>query len=157
MQICYARCNVVDSKSCKMAGKPQHRKDSIYFFCLMSPCPWIWVTPNLGVWCNSGSLSDLQSLITMSFMEISSQMWRKSMLPWCKIAESLMQLLCPQILCQVPAPAYNRNQQSWKPQETYTSFHHVRDFQLKALSILIPLSILDNYWTWVVKVLHTLN
>lgn len=74
MQICCVRCIVVDSKICGIA-----RKDSVYFnyIFLMSLCPWIWVTRNLGVWCNSRSFSDLQSLITVSFMEISLQMWKK--------------------------------------------------------------------------------
>lgn len=153
MQICDVRHNVADPESCGRAGKPSHRKDSVYFnyIFLTSPFPnppWptIWVTLNFGV------MSRMSSGFTINYNVfhgniITDVKERKNMLPRCRDCRILDAVApFPNSLINLSS-CLQQQSQSGKPQETETSPHHVPVFQLKSVSVLIRLSRLDNYWT----------
>lgn len=165
MQICYVRHNVVDPESCGRAGTPLHRKDSVYFnyIFLISPFPsqpWPRICFTLNFRLMIKILSGFMIIVNCNvfhgnFITVVDK--RKLMLPSCRNCGIL------DIVASFPRSLKNlssclqQESQSWKLQDTDTSSHHMPDFQLKPLSIFTLLSILDNYWTYVVQVLHVLN
>lgn len=111
------------------------------------PWPWIWVTLNFGVMIRISSGFTIINYNVFHGKFVTDVNERKRMLTCCRDCRILGTVSSfPNSLRNLRS-CLQQESQSWKPQEANTSSHHVRDFQLKPSSVLIPLSILDNYWT----------